>query len=134
MRRRPLAASERNELSRARGSAAVQRRQPLGFRDVIHRVGVEERIERRGRPGYGGESESRGPAVDLPDVLDDKRVAELFAATEIYAWHSWRRRLGVSRDLAEKAVTEMLEALVARWHAAGATAQPSAAGRAKGPR
>jgi len=66
--------------------------------------------------------------------LQRQRVAELFAATEIYAWHSWRRRLGVSRDLAEKAVTEMLEALVARWQAAGATAQPSAAGKTKGPR
>jgi AcrR family transcriptional regulator len=64
--------------------------------------------------------------------LQRQRVAELFAATEIYAWHSWRRRLGVSRDLAEKAVAEMLEALVARWQAAGGTAQPSALGRAPG--
>jgi AcrR family transcriptional regulator len=47
--------------------------------------------------------------------LQRRRVAELFAATEVYAWHSWRRRLGISRDLAEQALTEMLEALVARW-------------------
>jgi AcrR family transcriptional regulator len=55
--------------------------------------------------------------------LQRQRVAELFAATELYAWHSWRRRLGVSRDLAEKALTEILEALVARWQAAEAAVQ-----------
>lgn len=48
--------------------------------------------------------------------LQRRRVAQLFAATEVYAWHSWRRRLGISRDLAEQALTEMLEALAARWH------------------
>jgi AcrR family transcriptional regulator len=49
--------------------------------------------------------------------LQRRRVAELFAATEVLTWHSWRRRLGISRDLAEQALTEMLEALVARWQA-----------------
>jgi len=59
--------------------------------------------------------------------LQRQRVAELFAATEVHAWHSWRRRLGVSRDVAEKALTEMLEALVAHWQSADA-AVPSAPG------
>jgi AcrR family transcriptional regulator len=47
--------------------------------------------------------------------LQRRRVAELFAATDVQAWYSWRRRFGISRDLAEQALTEMLEALVARW-------------------
>jgi AcrR family transcriptional regulator len=51
--------------------------------------------------------------------LQRQRVAELLAATDVYAWHSWRRRFGISRDQAEKALTELLEALVARWHAGG---------------
>jgi AcrR family transcriptional regulator len=54
-----------------------------------------------------------------------QRVAELFAATEVYAWHSWRRRLGVSRDVAEKALTELLEALVAHWQSADAAVHSS---------
>jgi AcrR family transcriptional regulator len=54
--------------------------------------------------------------------LQRQRIAELFAATEVYTWHSWRRRLGISRDQAEKALTEMLEALVARWQASDAQA------------
>ena len=53
--------------------------------------------------------------------LQRQRVAELFAATEVYAWHGWRRRFGISRDTAEKALTEMLEALVARWQGPSAT-------------
>jgi AcrR family transcriptional regulator len=51
--------------------------------------------------------------------LRRRRVAELFVATEIYAWHSLRRRFGLERGVAEQALTETLEALVARW-AAGA--------------
>lgn len=53
--------------------------------------------------------------------LQRQRVAELFAATEVHAWHNWRRRFGISRDQAEKALTEMLQALVARWQAGGAS-------------
>jgi AcrR family transcriptional regulator len=49
--------------------------------------------------------------------LQRRRVAELFAATDVHTWHGWRRRFGISRDLAEQALTEMLEALVARWQA-----------------
>jgi AcrR family transcriptional regulator len=49
--------------------------------------------------------------------LQRRRVAQLFAATELYSWYSWRRRLSISRDLAEQALTEMLAALVASWHA-----------------
>ena len=66
-------------LIRARELAAIRRREPFRLGDVVHGVGVEEWIERRGRPGHGGEPESRGPAVDLPDVLDNKCVAKLFA-------------------------------------------------------
>lgn len=48
-------------------------------------------------------------------ALRRRRVAELFIATEIYAWHSLRRRLGLSQQLAEQALRETLVALVARW-------------------
>lgn len=46
--------------------------------------------------------------------LHRQRVAELFAATELYVWRSWRR-LGLSRAQAERAMSEMLKALVADW-------------------
>jgi AcrR family transcriptional regulator len=46
------------------------------------------------------------------------RLAALFAATEIYVWWSWRHRLGHSRELAEAAMLELLEALAARWSVA----------------
>jgi AcrR family transcriptional regulator len=49
--------------------------------------------------------------------LRRRRVAELFVATEIYAWHSLRRRFGLERAVAEEAVHETLEALIARWAA-----------------
>ena len=58
---------------------AVQRRQPLRLGNVVHGVGIEERIERRGRPCHRGQPIARGPAVDLPDVLDHQRVTQLFA-------------------------------------------------------
>src|SRR2546430_15341036 len=64
---------------RQRKSIAIQRRQPIGLCNIVHGVGVEERVERRCRPCHGGEPEARGPAVDLSDVFDDKRMAEFFA-------------------------------------------------------
>jgi AcrR family transcriptional regulator len=62
----------------------------------------------------------------LPEArgaLHRQRVAELFAATEIYNWHSWRRQLGLGRELAERALRELLEAVVAGWSARDAAAQ-----------
>jgi AcrR family transcriptional regulator len=53
-----------------------------------------------------------------PGPLRRRRTAELFVATEIYAWHSLRRRFGLERRLAEAALNETLEALVAHWRAA----------------
>lgn len=62
--------------------------------------------------------------------LQRRRVAELFAATEVHAWHSWRRRFGISRVLAEQALTETLEALVAHWQRdAAERREPGAATR-----
>jgi AcrR family transcriptional regulator len=60
--------------------------------------------------------------------LRRRRVAELFVATEIYAWHSLRRRFGLERAVAEEALYETLEALVARW-ARGAAADAKGASR-----
>ncbi|HTV26072.1 MAG TPA: helix-turn-helix domain-containing protein [Polyangiaceae bacterium] len=64
--------------------------------------------------------------------LRRRRVAELFVATEIYTWHSLRRRFELERDVAEDALRETLEALVARWNAE-AEPQPALAAGAQGP-
>ena len=44
-----------------------------------------------------------------------RRVAQLFAATEIYSWTSWRRSLGLSAPQAEQALRELLETLAESW-------------------
>ena len=48
-------------------------------------------------------------------ALHRRRVAELFVATEIYSFHALRRHLGFGRELAEQALLETLQALIARW-------------------
>ena len=55
------------------------------------------------------------PWLPSRSVTRARRLAAVFGATEIYVWWSWRRRLGMSPRLAEAAMLEMLEALVARW-------------------
>ena len=63
----------------SRDYRVIQRRQALGLGDVLDRVGIEERIERLRRPRHRCERITRGPAVDLAEVLDDQRVAQLVA-------------------------------------------------------
>src|SRR5438045_8692976 len=58
---------------------SVQRGQAFRLRDVVYGLGVEEWVERRCQPCHGGKPEACSPAVDLPDVFDDKRVTQLFA-------------------------------------------------------
>src|ERR1700740_2623023 len=57
--------------------AFVQRREPVGFGNILDRIRIEERIDRRDRPGHGGERIARGPAVDFADVLLDQRMTQL---------------------------------------------------------
>ncbi len=45
----------------------------------------------------------------------EQRLAELFGATEIFVWFTWRRRLGIGRKTAERALAELLEALMFLW-------------------
>ena len=55
---------------------------------------------------------------ELPHRTDSAyavRLAQLFGATELYVWVSWRRRLGLSRAAAERAMADTLTALVASW-------------------
>src|SRR5580700_8984995 len=80
----------------ARGeSTPVQRRQSLRRRDIVHGVGVEERIELIYWPFHGGETIARGPAVDLPDVFDHQRAAKLFAQCDgPYSDHRVRLAVG----------------------------------------
>src|SRR5262245_8706686 len=48
-----------------------------------------------------------------------RRLAALFGATEVFVWWTWRQKLGYSRAVAEAAMREMIEALIARWTRAG---------------
>ena len=47
----------------------MKRGQPLGFRQLLRRVGVEERIYRLGREGRNGTAEAPGPGIDLVHAL-----------------------------------------------------------------
>jgi AcrR family transcriptional regulator len=51
----------------------------------------------------------------LPARERRRRLAQLFAATEIFVWWVWRNRLGVDRKTAEEAMERTLAALVASW-------------------
>lgn len=48
-----------------------------------------------------------------------RRLAQLFGATEIVVWHSWRTHLGLDRGDAEAALASTLTALVASWGEGG---------------
>lgn len=48
-------------------------------------------------------------------VLRERRLAELFGATEIFVWYSLRRHLGLDARAAEAAMVETLEALISQW-------------------
>jgi hypothetical protein len=61
------------------GLSPIQPGQPFGFSEIVHCIGVEERIERLMRPCDGRKSVTRGEAVDLSYVFDDERVAKLLA-------------------------------------------------------
>jgi AcrR family transcriptional regulator len=55
------------------------------------------------------------PHLPAKGHLREQRVAELFAVTEILLWHVMRHRLGLSAEMAEAAMADMLFALVERW-------------------
>ena len=65
-------------LASRENSLSIQYRQSFRLGEVVHRVGIEEGIERLGWPRHGGKLVARGPTIDLADVFDDKRVAEFF--------------------------------------------------------
>lgn len=50
----------------------------------------------------------------------DVRLMQLFAATELYCWWSWRDPLGFSRAKATRALRETLAVLVRHWERQGA--------------
>ena len=66
----------------AEAATPVQLRQSLRLGEVIHGVGVEERIERLGRPCHGREPVARGPAADLSDIFHHQSVAQLLAQAD----------------------------------------------------
>jgi len=47
--------------------------------------------------------------------LHRRRVAQLFAATEIYVWHAFRRRLGFSRIAAQETLSATVHELINQW-------------------
>lgn len=82
---------------------------------------VAELIGRARREHHAWLAEAFAPQLPARrGALQERRLAELFGATEIYVWHGWRRRLGLGRKAAEQALGETLEALLARW-ASGAS-------------
>src|ERR1700722_16817110 len=64
---------------RTRVLSAIQRREPFGLCDIVKRIGIEEWIERLGRPCYGSKRVARRPAFDLADIFDHQRVTKLLA-------------------------------------------------------
>ena len=50
-----------------------------------------------------------------PSSLRARRLAQLFTATEIYAWTTLRTTFGLGAQTAERALAEHLEMLVAAW-------------------
>jgi AcrR family transcriptional regulator len=55
------------------------------------------------------------PYLPKRGAARERARAALFGATEIYVWWSWRKRLGYDRTVAESAMQETVEALVASW-------------------
>ena len=53
-----------------------------------------------------------------------RRLAQLFAATEIYSWMAWRTTFGLSVRTAERALAEHLGVLVAAWRSDPKGRQP----------
>ncbi len=54
----------------------------------------------------------------LPPPADRRhrrRVAQLFAATEIYVWHAFRRRMGFSCAAASDAMSATVHELISQW-------------------
>ena len=57
-------------------------------------------------------------APHLPAPADPRhrrRVAQLFAATEIYVWQAFRRRLGFSCAAAHDAMSATVHELINQW-------------------
>jgi AcrR family transcriptional regulator len=50
-----------------------------------------------------------------PSRVRKRRLAQLFGATEIFVWNSWRKHLGLGRAEAEQAMAGTLRALVDAW-------------------
>jgi AcrR family transcriptional regulator len=59
-----------------------------------------------------------------PSALRERRLAQLFTATEIYSWMTWRTTFGFTARKAERALAEHLEALVAAWRSESRGRQP----------
>lgn len=56
------------------------------------------------------------PHLPAPvDPLHRRRVAQLFAATEIYVWHAFRRRLGFSCAAAHDVMSATVHELITQW-------------------
>ena len=56
------------------------------------------------------------PQLPAPaDPLHRRRLAQLFAATEIYVWHAFRRRLGFSCAAASDVMSATIHELITQW-------------------
>ena len=65
--------------------AVVDRRKPFRLGEIVERVGVEERIERFGRPCDGRKPVARGPLVDLAEAFDDEGLRSASRKTTLHS-------------------------------------------------
>jgi AcrR family transcriptional regulator len=73
-------------------------------------------------------SETLAPYLPDPKTPQHRRrVAQLFAATELYVWHSWRRHLGLGREVATETMREMLVAILGNPELSSTSTEPKQA-------
>lgn len=60
-------------------SLIFDRSKPLRLGEIISGVGVEERIERLGRPADGRDPVASSPVVNLAEAFDSKGLAQRLA-------------------------------------------------------
>ena len=76
--RRAPATRRCRELSRT-----FKRRQPLSLGEILNGVGVEERIDRFGRPGDRRDAVAPGPTCNLAETFDNEGLAQRVAQRDL---------------------------------------------------
>ena len=86
----------------------------LAVQDRVPAVGQVINLARRTH--FTWLARTFAPHLPAPaDPRHRRRVAQLFAATEIYVWHAFRRRLGFSCAAAHDAMSATVHELISQW-------------------